>query len=330
MTFQLPRLGLGCMALSGIYGSIDRSVAWNILAEAWKRGVTHFDTADLYGAGENERLLSQFLASHRGEATVATKFGYVVGANGAIQKICGRPEYVRACCEASLTRLRVDVIDLYYLHRVDPTTPIEETVGAMAELVLAGKVRHIGLSAVGPDIIRRAHATHPIAAVQNEYSLWWRAIESNGILAACDELGIGFVPYSPLGKGFLTGAMGKDFKLADGDFRKSVPRFSTEAMQKNQALVDLLKRIADEKGATPAQIALAWLLAQRPYIAPIPGTTKLHRLEENLGATAVEFSAAELRDIAAAASQIDIIGERYSPAQQAMVGREAAPGKDNA
>jgi aryl-alcohol dehydrogenase-like predicted oxidoreductase len=198
------------------------------------------------------------------------------------------------------------------------------------ELIAEGKVKHFGMSEPGVQTLRRAHAVQPVAAVQNEYSLWWRAIEHNGILAACDELGIGLVPYSPLGKGFLTGAMGKDFKLGDGDFRKSVPRFSPEALAKNQALVDLLKRVADDKGATPAQIALAWLLAQRPYITPIPGTTKLHRLEENLGAAKIQFSAAELRDIEAAAAQIPIEGERYSPQQQAMVGREAPLGKADA
>jgi len=225
--------------------------------------------------------------------------------------------------EGSLKRLGIETIDLLYQHRVDPNVPIEDVADTVKDLVNEGKVKHFGLSEPGAATLRRAHAVLPVAAVQNEYSLWWRAVETNGILAACDELGIGLVPYSPLGKGFLTGAMGKGFTLGDDDFRKSVPRFSPEALVKNQALVDLLKRVAADKGATPAQIALAWLLAQRPYIAPIPGTTKLHRLEENIGAAQIELTAADLQAIKAAAAQIEIVGERYAPAQQAMVGREA-------
>ncbi len=329
---EVSALGLGCMGMSFSYAtklSTPEGVA--LIRAAVERGVTFFDTAEVYGPFNNEEVVGEALRPFRDQVVIATKFGFDIDfATGENRGVCSRPERIRQAVEGSLKRLGVETIDLLYQHRVDPNVPIEDVAGTVKELIAQGKVKHFGMSEPGVQTLRRAHAVQPVAAVQNEYSLWWRAIESNGILAACDELGIGFVPYSPLGKGFLTGAMGKDFKLADGDFRKSVPRFSTEAMQKNQALVDLLKRIADEKGATPAQIALAWLLAQRPYIAPIPGTTKLHRLEENLGATAVEFSAAELRDIAAAASQIDIIGERYSPAQQAMVGREAAPGKDNA
>ena len=329
---EVSALGLGCMGMSFSYAtklSTPEGVA--LIRAAVERGVTFFDTAEVYGPFNNEEVVGEALRPFRDQVVIATKFGFDIDfATGENRGVCSRPERIRQAVEGSLKRLGVETIDLLYQHRVDPNVPIEDVAGTVKELIAQGKVKHFGMSEPGVQTLRRAHAVQPVAAVQNEYSLWWRAIESNGILAACDELGIGFVPYSPLGKGFLTGAMGKDFKLADGDFRKSVPRFSTEAMQKNQALVDLLKRIADEKGATPAQIALAWLLAQRPYIAPIPGTTKLHRLEENLGATAVEFSAAELRDIAAAASQIDIIGARYSPAQQAMVGREAAPGKDNA
>ena len=329
---EVSALGLGCMGMSFSYAtklSTPEGVA--LIRAAVERGVTFFDTAEVYGPFNNEEVVGEALRPFRDQVVIATKFGFDIDfATGENRGVCSRPERIRQAVEGSLKRLGVETIDLLYQHRVDPNVPIEDVAGTVKELIAQGKVKHFGMSEPGVQTLRRAHAVQPVAAVQNEYSLWWRAIESNGILAACDELGIGFVPYSPLGKGFLTGAMGKDFKLADGDFRKSVPRFSAEAMQKNQALVDLLKRIADEKGATPAQIALAWLLAQRPYIAPIPGTTKLHRLEENLGATAVEFSAAELRDIAAAASQIDIIGERYSPAQQAMVGREAAPGKDNA
>ncbi|MCC2102644.1 MAG: aldo/keto reductase [Hyphomicrobiales bacterium] len=293
MTFQLPRLGLGCMALSGIYGSIDRSVAWNILAEAWKRGVTHFDTADLYGAGENERLLSQFLASHRGEATVATKFGYVVGANGAIQKICGRPDYVRACCEASLTRLRVDVIDLYYLHRVDPTTPIEETVGAMAELILAGKVRHIGLSAVGPDIIRRAHATHPIAAVQNEYSLLCRSIEAE-ILPLLRRLGIRCVAYSPLSRGLLVGRSDPS-RLEANDYRRKMTTFEPINCARTQPLRSLLIRIAENLGRTPAEVALAWLLSRGDAVTAIPGATSVAQMTLNARSLSLHLPEADLQ-----------------------------------
>lgn len=293
MTFQLPRLGLGCMALSGIYGSLDRSVAWNILAEAWKRGVTHFDTADLYGAGENERLLSQFLASHRGEATVATKFGYVVGANGAIQKICGRPEYVRACCEASLTRLRVDVIDLYYLHRVDPTTPIEETVGAMAELVRAGKVRHIGLSAVGPDIIRRAHATHPIAAVQNEYSMLCRAIEAE-ILPLLRRLGIRCVAYSPLSRGLLAGHSDPS-RLEANDYRRKMTNFEPLNFARTQPLRSLLIRIAKNLGRTPAEVALAWLLSRGDAVTAIPGATSVAQMTFNARSLSLHLPEGDLQ-----------------------------------
>lgn len=329
---EVSALGLGCMGMSFSYATkLSTSEGVALIRSAVERGVTFFDTAEVYGPFNNEEVVGEALRPFRDQVVIATKFGFDIDfATGENRGVCSRPERIRQAVEGSLKRLGVETIDLLYQHRVDPNVPIEDVAGTVKELIAQGKVKHFGMSEPGVQTLRRAHAVQPVAAVQNEYSLWWRAIESNGILAACDELGIGFVPYSPLGKGFLTGAMGKDFKLADGDFRKSVPRFSAEAMQKNQALVDLLKRIADEKGATPAQIALAWLLAQRPYIAPIPGTTKLHRLEENLGATAVEFSAAELRDIAAAASQIDIIGARYSPAQQAMVGREAAPGKDNA
>ncbi len=329
---EVSALGLGCMGMSFSYAtklSTPEGVA--LIRAAVERGVTFFDTAEVYGPFTNEEVVGEALRPFRDQVVIATKFGFDLDfATGENRGVCSRPERIRQAVEGSLKRLGVETIDLLYQHRVDPNVPIEDVAGTVKELIAQGKVKHFGMSEPGVQTLRRAHAVQPVAAVQNEYSLWWRAIESNGILAACDELGIGLVPYSPLGKGFLTGAMGKDFKLADGDFRKSVPRFSAEAMQKNQALVDLLKRIADEKGATPAQIALAWLLAQRPTIAPIPGTTKLHRLEENLGAATVGFSAAELRDIATAASQIDIIGERYSPAQQAMVGREAAPGKDNA
>jgi aryl-alcohol dehydrogenase-like predicted oxidoreductase len=232
-----------------------------------------------------------------------------------------RPEHIRQAVEGSLRRLGVETIDLLYQHRVDPNVPIEDVAGAVRDLIAEGKVKHFGLSEPGVQTLRRAHAVQPVAAVQNEYSLWWRAPETNGILDACDELGIGFVPYSPLGKGFLTGAMKKE--VPAGDFRASIPRFQAEAMEKNQAFVDLLKRVAEEKNVTPAQIALAWLMAQRPYVVPIPGTTKVHRLEENIGAASVQLTDADLREINDGASQIQPEGDRYAPAQMAMVGREA-------
>jgi aryl-alcohol dehydrogenase-like predicted oxidoreductase len=242
---------------------------------------------------------------------------------GENRGVCSRPDRIRQAVEGSLRRLGVETIDLLYQHRVDPNVPIEDVAGTVRDLIAEGKARHFGLSEPGVQTLRRAHAVQPVTSLQNEYSLWWRAPETNGILDACDELGIGFVPYSPLGKGFLTGAMGKDTRLAANDFRSNIPRFSPEAMEKNQAFVDLLKRVAGEKGATPAQIALAWLLAQRPYIVPIPGTTKLHRLEENIAATEVILTDADLREIEEAASHIQPAGERYAPAQLAMVGREA-------
>src|SRR3954465_1098740 len=238
-------------------------------------------------------------------------------------RISSRPERIRQAVDGSLKRLGIETIDLLYQHRVDPNVPIEDVAGTVKELVAAGKVKHFGMSEPGVQTLRRAHAIQPVAALQNEYSLWWRAPETNGILDACDELGIGFVPYSPLGKGFLTGAMGKDTKLPANDFRSTVPRFSPEAVEKNQAFVDLLQRVAAKKGATPAQIALAWLLAQRPHVVPIPGTTKLHRLEENIGAANVELTQHDLREIDEGASQIQPMAERYAPAQMAMVGREA-------
>ena len=324
-------LGFGCMGISQSYGqALPKAEGIQLIRQAVDRGVTFFDTAELYGPFTNEEIVGEALASVRDQVVIATKFGFDIDfATRENRGISSRPERIRQAVEGSLKRLRIDTIDLLYQHRVDPNVPIEDVAGTVKELIAEGKVKHFGLSEPGVATLRRAHAVQPVSAIQNEYSLWWRAVEGNGILQACDELGIGFVPYSPLGKGFLTGAMGKDFKLGDGDFRKSVPRFSPEAITKNQALVDLLKRVAGDKRATPAQIALAWLLAQRPYIAPIPGTTKLHRLEENLGAANVELSATDLREIEQAAAQIDITGERYAPAQQAMVGREAPPSQVN-
>ncbi|HEY1144423.1 MAG TPA: aldo/keto reductase [Sphingomicrobium sp.] len=321
---QVSAIGLGCMGISFGYAeklSKDDGVA--LIRAAYERGVTFFDTAEVYGPFENEEVVGEALRPFRDKVVIATKFGFDIdlatGENrGAMNS---RPEHIRAAVEGSLRRLGVETIDLLYQHRVDPNVPIEDVAGAVRELIAEGKVKHFGLSEPGVQTLRRAHAVQPVTAIQNEYSLWWRAPETNGILDACDELGIGFVPYSPLGKGFLTGAMSKE--VPAGDFRASIPRFQPEAMDKNQAFVDLLKRVAEEKQATPAQIALAWLLAQRPYVVPIPGTTKLQRLGENIGAASVELTAADLDEINQGASQIQPEGDRYAPAQMAMVGREA-------
>lgn len=323
---EVSSIGLGCMGMSFSYATkLSTPEGVKLIRAAVDRGVTFFDTAEVYGPFTNEKVVGEALRPVRDRVVIATKFGFDIEfATGENRGVCSRPERIRQAVEGSLKRLGIETIDLLYQHRVDPKVPIEDVAGTVKNLIAEGKVKHFGMSEPGVATLRRAHAVLPVTAIQNEYSLWWRAVETNGILKACDELGIGFVPYSPLGKGFLTGAMGKDFKLGDGDFRKSVPRFSPEAMAKNQALVDLLKRVADDKGATPAQIALAWLLAQRSYIVPIPGTTKLHRLEENIGAANVELSSADLTEIENAAAQIHIEGDRYAPAQNAMVGREAA------
>ncbi len=324
---QVSALGLGCMGISFSYAtklSKDDGVA--LIRAAHERGVTFFDTAEVYGPFENEEVVGEALRPVRDQVVIATKFGFDIDfESGENRGVSSRPEHIRAAVEGSLKRLGVETIDLLYQHRVDPNVPIEDVAGTVKDLISEGKAHHFGMSEPGLQTLRRAHAVQPVAALQNEYSLWWRAVESNGILDACDELGIGFVPYSPLGKGFLTGAMTKDTKLEENDFRHSIPRFAPEAMAKNQALVDLLKRVAGERDATPAQIALAWLLAQRPFIVPIPGTTKLHRLEENLGAIDLQLSDAELHDIRQAAEQIEVEGDRYTPANMAMVGREAPP-----
>jgi aryl-alcohol dehydrogenase-like predicted oxidoreductase len=319
---QVSAIGLGCMGISfGYADKLSKDDGIALIRAAVERGVTFFDTAEVYGPFENEEVVGEALRPFRDRVVIATKFGFNF-ANGKQEPgMNSRPERIREAVDGSLKRLGVDTIDLLYQHRVDPDVPIEDVAGTVRELIAAGKVKQFGLSEPGVQTLRRAHAVQPVAAVQNEYSLWWRAVETNGILEACDELGIGFVPYSPLGKGFLTGAMGKD--VPAGDFRASIPRFQPEAMEKNQAFVDLLKRVAGEKGATPAQIALAWLLAQRPYIVPIPGTTKLHRLEENIGAASVKLTDADLREIEEGASTIRPEGERYAPAQMAMVGRDA-------
>ena len=296
-----------------------------LIRAAVERGVTFFDTAEVYGPFVNEEVVGDALRPIRDKVVIATKFGFDIDfKTGENRGVSSRPERIRQAVEGSLKRLGVETIDLLYQHRVDPTVPIEDVAGTVKDLIAQGKAKHFGMSEPGVQTLRRAHAVQPVAALQNEYSLWTRGPETNGILQACDELGIGFVPYSPLGKGFLTGAINKDTRLGEGDFRNSVPRFAPEAMEKNQALVDLLRQVAEEKGATPAQIALAWLLAQRPYIAPIPGTTKLHRLEENIGAAAIELTQADLRAIEEAASKIEIAGERYSAAA-AVDGRARRP-----
>ena len=327
---QVSAIGFGCMGISFGYASkLSKDDGVKLIRDAFERGVSFFDTAEVYGPFENEEVVGEALRPFREKVLIATKFGFDIDpATGENRGgMNSRPEHIRQAAEGSLKRLGVESIDLLYQHRVDPSVPIEDVAGAVRDLISEGKVKHFGLSEPGVQTLRRAHAVQPVTAVQNEYSLWWRAVETNGILDACDELGIAFVPYSPLGKGFLTGAMSKD--VPAGDFRASIPRFQPEAMEKNQAFVELLKRVAAEKGATPAQVALAWLLAQRPYIVPIPGTTKLHRLEENIGAANVELTASDLAEINDGASHIQPEGDRYAPAQMAMVGREA-PVKEEA
>src|SRR3954463_2774505 len=297
---QVSAIGFGCMGMSQSFGPNpgDRGQMIGVLRAAVERGVTFFDTAEVYGPFTNVEMVGEALRPLREQVVIATKFGFAIDPETLANRgLDSRPQHIRAVCDASLKRLGVESIDLFYQHRVDPNVPIEEVAGAVKELIAAGKVKHFGVSEPGAQTVRRAHAVQRVTALQNEYSLWTRGPETNGILEACEELGIVFVPYSPLGKGFLTGAMSKETKLSEGDFRNTIPRFSPEAMEKNQARVDLLKRVADEKDATPAQIALSWLLAQRPYIVPIPGTTKLHRLEENIGSTALTLTEADVRAI---------------------------------
>lgn len=324
---EVSALGFGCMGINHSYGTpLPKADGIKLIRAAADRGVTFFDTAEVYGPFTNEEVVGEALAPIRDEVVIATKFGWDLDyETGENRGVSSRPERIRKAVEGSLRRLRIERIDLLYQHRVDPNIPIEDVAGTVKELIGEGKVKHFGMSEPGVATLRRAHAVQPVTTLQNEYSLWTRGPETNGILAACDEFGIGFVPYSPLGKGFLTGAMNKDTKLVEGDFRSSVPRFAPEAMEKNQALVDLLRRVGEAKGATPAQIALAWLLAQRQYIVPIPGTTKLHRLEENIAAADVELTGADLREIEDAAAHIHIEGKRYAPQQLAMVGRDAPP-----
>ncbi|RZF64184.1 aldo/keto reductase [Sphingomonas populi] len=311
---EVSALGFGCMGLNFSYGQAlgrDESVA--LIRTAVDLGVTFFDTAEVYGPFTNEEIVGEALRPVREQVVIATKFGFNAD-KGVAGGLNSRPDHIRAVCDASLKRLGVEVIDLFYQHRVDTEVPIEDVAGTVRDLIAEGKVKHFGLSEAGVATVRRAHVVQPVAALQNEYSLWTRGPETNGILDACAELGIGFVPYSPLGRGFLTGAMGADSQLSEGDFRKLLPRFTPEAMTKNQALIGRIRTIADAKQATPAQIALAWLLAQRPWIVPIPGTTKHHRLEENLGAVNVMLNDGDLADIRTALAEIDVEGERY-PAQ---------------
>ena len=322
---EVSAIGLGCMGMSFSYGPPkDKREMISLLHAAVERGITFFDTAEVYGPYMNEELVGEALEPFRKQVVIATKFGFDLGRGDTRPGGAGlnsQPEHIKEAVEGSLKRLRTDVIDLLYQHRVDPNVPIEDVAGTVKELIQRGKVKHFGLSEPSAQTLRRAHAVQPVTALQNEYSLWTRGPETNGILEACQELGIGFVPYSPLGKGFLTGAMNEETKLAKDDFRSTLPRFTPEAMKANQALVDLLGTIAQRKKATPAQIALAWLLAQTPWIVPIPGTTKLHRLEENIGAAEVELTPRDLTEIERAAADIQIEGERYPEHLMKTVGR---------
>ena len=318
---EVSALGLGCMGMSSGYGPAGEKQAMiTIIRAAVERGVTFFDTAEMYGPFANEELVGEALAPFRSRVAIATKFGFKIDANGKQAGLDSRPAHIREVAEASLKRLRTDVIDLFYQHRVDPDVPIEEVAGAVKQLIKEGKVKHFGLSEAGAKTIRRAHAVQPVTALQSEYSLWWREPEAE-ILPTLEELGIGFVPFSPLGKGFLAGKIDETTTFAAGDFRSIVPRFTPEARKANQAVVDLLREIAVRKKATPAQIALAWLLAQKPWIVPIPGTTKLERLAENIGAASVNLTPGELRDINVAAANITVQGARYPSHLQKLVGR---------
>jgi len=320
---EVSAIGLGCMGMTFAYGPPgDKQEMISLIRSAVERGVTFFDTAEAYGPFTNEELVGEALAPFRKQVVIATKFGFKPASKveSRWSDLDSRPERVRQVAEASLKRLRTDVIDLFYQHRVDPNVPIEDVAGAVKELIQEGKVKHFGLSEPGVQTIRRAHAVQPVTAVQSEYSLWWREPEAE-LLPTLEELGIGFVPYSPLGRGFLTGKMNENTTFDSSDFRNILPRFAPEARKANQALVDLLGEIAKRKKATPAQIALAWLLAQKPWIVPIPGTTKLKRLEENIGAAAIEITADDLREIDRAASKINVQGARYPERLEQMTGR---------
>jgi len=318
---EVSAIGFGCMGLNFSYGhALSRHESITLIHQAVERGETFFDTAEVYGPYTNEEIVGEALKPIRDQVVIATKFGFDIVA-GKTMGMNSRPEQIRAVAEASLKRLGIEQIDLFYQHRVDPNVPIEDVAGAVKDLIAEGKVKHFGLSEPGEQTVRRAHAVQPVTALQNEYSLWTRGPETNGIFDACEELGIGLVAYSPLGKGFLTGAMGKDSKLAENDFRKLLPRFTPEAMAKNQALIDAIRNIAESRQATPAQIALAWILAQKPWIVPIPGTTKLSRFEENIAAVDLELTRADLAAIGEALAAIDVEGERYPAQLMATTGR---------
>jgi aryl-alcohol dehydrogenase-like predicted oxidoreductase len=320
---EVSAMGLGCMGMSFSYGAPkDVPEMISLIRAAVDRGVTFFDTAEVYGPFTNEELLGEALQPVRDKVVIATKFGFSMNSDNrpGSHSLNSRPEHIKEVADASLKRLRTDVIDLFYQHRVDPDVPIEEVAGAIKELIEQGKVKHFGLSEAGVKTIRRAHAVQPVTALQSEYSLWWRKPEAE-VIPTLEELGIGLVPYSPLGKGFLTGTIDENTKLAGNDFRSTLPRFTPEAIKVNRAFVGVLGAMAKKKNATPAQIALAWLLAQKPWIVPIPGTTKLHRLEENIGATAIELSSKDLSEIDSAASKIEAQGNRYPEKLEQMTGR---------
>jgi aryl-alcohol dehydrogenase-like predicted oxidoreductase len=319
---EVSALGLGCMGLSFGYGpAVDKQQGISLIRAAVERGVTFFDTAEVYGPFTNEELVGEALTPFRDQVVIATKFGFKIDPNTGKQAgLDSSPQHIKEVAEASLKRLRTDVIDLFYQHRVDPSVPIEDTAGAVKDLIQQGKVKHFGLSEAGVRTIRRAHAVQPVAALQSEYSLWWREPEAE-VIPTLYELGIGFVPFSPLGKGFLTGAINEDTQFDKTDFRNIVPRFTAENRKANQAVVDLIGKFAQQKKATPAQIALAWLLEQKPWIVPIPGTTKLHRLEENIGAVAIKLTPEDLRQLDVATSKIAVQGARYPEELQKLVGR---------
>ena len=318
---EVSALGLGCMGMSFGFGpAIDKKDGVALIRAAVEAGVTFFDTAEIYGAYTNEELVGEALAPFRDQVVIATKFGFKIDAAGKQAGLDSRPEHIKEVAGASLKRLKTEVIDLFYQHRVDPNVPIEDVAGAVKDLIQQGKVKHFGLSEAGVKVIRRAHAVQPVTALQSEYSLFWREPEQQ-ILPTLEELGIGFVPFSPLGKGFLTGAIKHDTQFDKTDFRSVVPRFTPENRKTNQPLVDMLSKFAQQKKATPAQIALAWVLAQKPWMVPIPGTTKLHRLEENLGAVNITLTPQDLRQIEEASSQITVVGERYPESMQRMINR---------
>jgi aryl-alcohol dehydrogenase-like predicted oxidoreductase len=319
-TLEVSAIGLGCMGMSYAYGQPgDRREMIRLIHSAVAQGVTFFDTAEVYGPHTNEELLGEALASIRNQVVIATKFGFNIG-DGKPAGMNSRPEHIREVADACLRRLKIETIDLFYQHRVDPAVPIEDVAGAVRDLIKSGKVRHFGLSEAGAQTIRRAHAVQPVTALQSEYSLWWRNPEP-AVLPTLEELGIGFVPFSPLGRGFLTGKIDETTTFVRGDLRNDIPRFQPEFRRANKALLELLAAIAARRQATPAQLALAWLLAQKPWIVPIPGTTRLHRLEENIGAAAIELTAEDRREIDAALAQIPVQGDRYSAAMNRMVER---------